>query len=35
MTIFGDDDDKDINMRDLGKAILIIFYVLVFVFATQ
>lgn len=35
MTIFGDDDDEDINMRDLGKAILIIFYVLAFVFPTQ
>jgi hypothetical protein len=32
MTIFGDDDDEDINMRDRGKAI---FYVLAFVFPTQ
>jgi hypothetical protein len=35
MTIFCDEDDEDINTRDLRKGILKIFYVLAFVFPTQ
>ena len=35
MKIFGDDDDEDINVRDLGKDILKILYVLTLVFPTQ
>ena len=35
MTILGDDNDEDINMRDLGKEILKIFYVLNFVYPSQ